>query len=423
MLVYALILQIIWFSWSPTLSQRGIKRIRIFFGSILPLIFAISMRPFVSPFSISEIFRAGNWLNFIPLVFLGAIFAISSNFRTKKLEREKNLAAYICAIVTFVMSVITYLIDFSYLGNQINTKFIEFSAFYLITFCYFMLPNIKNINKDREDFNHRGQNTEFRDISNFLFSCRPITSFLSGILAFIILFQNTGLVVSSMIKVIPIIVVTMLGFVFNDLYDIQKDKLANKNRPITTGELSKKTAITFAVITSILMLSFELLVNNIYSFYLILGTLIAVILYSPFSKAIPLLKIVYTAFLCCAPLLYGYLVSGINVELIKFLPILLFIIGRELWLDEIDLIGDLKANIKTLAYYLGKKKSIFLAFTLMFLSSGFIFLSEPSYLAIIFSVFSVFSLLICLIFIRFNENVAVNISRVSMLLGMFALMV
>jgi len=164
---------------------------------------------------------------------------------------------------------------------------------------------------------------------------------------------------------LPIVLVTMAAFVLNDLYDAPKDRLAGADKPVARGQVSLLATRFFAVGLMAGAVAVAALLRQGYSLYVVVAALIAVWLYSPTSRRIPVAKGLAAAVLCCVPLAYASAVTSVRFPPALYLLLITFMVGRELLLDVLDLPGDLKAGIRTLAAYLGPAPSRFAGWSLM----------------------------------------------------------
>jgi 4-hydroxybenzoate polyprenyltransferase len=100
----------------------------------------------------------------------------------------------------------------------------------------------------------------------------------------------------------PITLVTMAAFAFNDLYDREKDRIAEaKKKPIADGRVALKQGCLFAAVLSICALALAALMEEGGSFYIIVAALLGVGVYSLVAQRVPVIKGFVTAMLCCAP--------------------------------------------------------------------------------------------------------------------------
>jgi 4-hydroxybenzoate polyprenyltransferase len=160
----------------------------------------------------------------------------------------------------------------------------------------------------------------------------------------------------------------MFGFVINDISDYHKDRAGGIGRPIAAGELSRKHA---AWLGAALLLSTYLLSAAAGSGGMILAiTSAALLLYSPVALRYPLIKDVYVAGLCCAPLYYGAVVGGRRYAWYLYVLLACFVLGREVLMDADELPGDSRAGVRTIAAVLGGRRTARIGATLMLLSAA-----------------------------------------------------
>ena len=247
---------------------------------------------------------------------------------------------------------------------------------------------------------------------------RPFTSSLSGVLSLAVLFfAGPTFMAQQGFRIIPIVLVTMVGFISNDIYDRRKDALSGNGRPIALGLLSRADALLGLCVLSVGAIMIELFVGNLYSTAVLLATLVAVLLYSPIAARLPLLKDFYTAGLSVTPLLYGVSITGAMPNALPFVIIGAFIIGRELVLDVLDLDGDMRSGVRTVPSYIGHRLSTLIGWTLMITSVSFLTILPALPLMRALGVGAVAMLLVCLLQYRTNERKAIALSRVPMLAG------
>jgi len=288
-LLYAILLCLIWF-YGQSINNRYWRWIRFVFGISLPVLFAVSLRLGDNGVSFINDKAVANIIPAITILFAVIAF-IRSNYKknnTQEFTLDKQIACIIIVAMTLILWAISQF--FSISNENLLQKINLLLLFYSVMILVFLGEALLKLYKDKSDDDNftNSSNSTLTNVILFFISSRPITSMLSGLLAFIIVFQKLGNVYLSVIKILPIILITMLGFVYNDIYDRTKDILAKKLRPITTGKLHSKVAFRYTLIISLLALCIELLFNNFFTFLVILVILIAVISYSPISRKIPL---------------------------------------------------------------------------------------------------------------------------------------
>lgn len=249
-------------------------------------------------------------------------------------------------------------------------------------------------------------------------SARPWVSAIAAVLALAVTcFYNGSIDAWQGLRVIPIALVTMVGFLANDIYDRKKDVLSGAQRPIALGKLRPLSAILALITLASLALMLEMYLGDLRTNICLLATLSAVLLYSPIAARAPLLKEVYTAGLCVMPLVYGAAISGSAIPAPPYFIIAAFVIGRELILNVMDLDGDLAVGLRTIPSYLGKRTSTFSGWLLMIASSSLLALTPSSEIMRLLGVLTVSMLLLCFILYRTNSRAAMTMTRIPMLTG------
>jgi len=195
--------------------------------------------------------------------------------------------------------------------------------------------------------------------------------------------------IDFIILTISILLITMGGYLINDIYDIESDKINKPDKVYITTIISIKNGQFLYFLTSItgLILGLYLSVNknlNHLSGYFIV-TVIILFVYTKILKKLPLIGNVIVALLVSLPifLVYEFDHSMISIKDIYdnlFLSIIIFFyllfaflttLIREIIKDLQDIKGDNKLKLKTLPIMIGKKRTInfliFLSFLLQLL--------------------------------------------------------
>ena len=144
-----------------------------------------------------------------------------------------------------------------------------------------------------------------------------------------------------------------LGNIFNDLLDINIDKIIHNNRPLITQTITKKEAKILITICFIFILIFFGNLNDVARYVYIIILLPLLILYSLFLKKIPFIGNIVVAFLLGFVFIFTELVAlGTYNQLIipAFLAFGLSWI-RELIKDISDYDGDYNSHINTVPVY------------------------------------------------------------------------
>ena len=189
--------------------------------------------------------------------------------------------------------------------------------------------------------------------------------------SFINLIHNIPFIISMLNTVI----IMSNSMIINDIYDIEIDRINNNNaeRPLVTGELTKKQAIIIYILLTCICeyLNLKYLPSNLQT--IIRLATIQSILYTPIFKRIIFLKNISCAFLVSYSLFFSGL-AGCNtiMSLNKNFDLLVVTINliffgsltNEILLDIKDFEGDKKNNIKTFVTCFGKNSAWYITFIL-----------------------------------------------------------
>jgi 4-hydroxybenzoate polyprenyltransferase len=371
--------------------------------------------------------------------------------RFLKDSNERGLSAYEdydnCFFLFLFVMILTLLavgfyglLTYSILGSAIiRAKSVETTVYLLLLLLFVIALYIYNIAKRPPqgspiDEPHRSIAPEAKQAERTALDGKPLLTLfiltmnvgrlpvgvIAGLAVTFILSLHSNLSVQLMVlHLLPICLVTMTGFVLNDIFDLNKDRKALRNKPIAVGLVSVQAASLFAVVLTgvALLISASIFRGN--SFYVILAAISGVIVYSWWAQAVPTLKGFATAILCCAPFAYATEVAAIQFPVSYYGFLLAFIAGRELLLDVKDYEGDKRAGIYTLVAYLNPSKSRILGWALM-TSSVILVMFSSSGLGQLLFLLTLLSLGICLsIYVR-NEQKGLAWSRVTLFAGVLA---
>lgn len=186
-----------------------------------------------------------------------------------------------------------------------------------------------------------------------------------------------------------ILLITMGGYLINDIYDIESDKINKPDKVYISRIISIKSGLFLYFLTSItgLILGFYLSINknlnHLSGFFIV--TVILLFIYTKILKKLPLIGNIIVALLVSLPifLVYEFDHSMISIKDIfdnLFLSIIIFFyllfaflttLIREIIKDLQDIKGDNKFKLKTLPILIGNKRTInfvvFLSFLLQLL--------------------------------------------------------
>jgi len=180
------------------------------------------------------------------------------------------------------------------------------------------------------------------------------------------------------------------AMIFNDYFDIEVDKVNAPNRPLPSGLISSNTAIVFAIIISLLGLISSFFINRAAVFLYIIFWVIG-FLYNWKFKEKGLLGNLFVSFSVSITIILGSIVVGNpwNIVVMIFsMMLFVFDLGEEIAADAMDIAGDKKRNIKSVAIVIGRKKALYISFLL------FIIYISLSFLPVILGLFGISYLII-----------------------------
>jgi 4-hydroxybenzoate polyprenyltransferase len=206
---------------------------------------------------------------------------------------------------------------------------------------------------------------------------------------------------------------TAFGFVVNDILDYHKDAAAGVTRPIATGMLPRKAAMLFALALLLCTYSVSAFVGS--GGKVLAATALALILYTPAARYLPLIKGFYVATLCVVPLYYGSAVSRVEYAWPSYGLLAIFVVGREALMDANEIRGDRSVGMLTIAVALGQARTKRIGVFIMALSlTGGVFTATDGFARVAFTV-ALISLLCVMNWPNLDESRRVELSRIPML--------
>lgn len=155
------------------------------------------------------------------------------------------------------------------------------------------------------------------------------------------------------------ILIQSSAFSLNDYFDMKID-IKNKrfDRPLVRGDISPKTAIAIFAIFLPAGIALAYIINTA-CFLIAFTTAFLSILYDAFLKKVKVVGNIYIAFTMAIPFIFGgAAMSGWEIEsMIYFVALVAFLSGwgREIMKDVMDFEGDIKENVKSIPFYIGKR--------------------------------------------------------------------
>lgn len=278
----------------------------------------------------------------------------------------------------------------------------------------------KATNRRREYSTARAPGASFGLLIDLLTSTRPLTSSIAGfgVTATLAFLPSVSLRTTTS-AALAMTLITMAGFVINDLHDRAKDKLKPRQGPIARGQIPTHHAITF----SVLLLACGVAATPMQgrSAAVLIVTLVAVVLYSFFAHWLPAFKGIYTALMCCAPLVYGVEIGDGNYTSAVYLTLALFVYGREVFLDIRDVDADSRFGLRTVPVLIGNAAARALAVGSMLLACIATMLLVRSTVGYIAAGSSFVALIAVLTWPRIDLFLRLRLTRLPMFLGGLAL--
>ncbi|BEP18168.1 UbiA family prenyltransferase [Pyrofollis japonicus] len=164
-----------------------------------------------------------------------------------------------------------------------------------------------------------------------------------------------------------VVLIAAAGYVINDYYDIETDKISKPWRPIVRGSVKPEHARYFAYLLFILGITVALLSSLLIGLFALISGLL-VHEYSRWIKKTGFIGNIAVSIESAATILFGGFFAavyhGAYVPLIVLIPTIyafLFVLGREIVKGIEDVEGDKQANIYTLAVTVGPHRAAIIA--------------------------------------------------------------
>ncbi|MGM0438769.1 MAG: UbiA family prenyltransferase [Bacillota bacterium] len=159
------------------------------------------------------------------------------------------------------------------------------------------------------------------------------------------------------------------AMILNDFFDIEVDKINAPNRPLPSELISPSSAIVFTIIITLLGLITSFFINRA-AFLLYIVFWIIGFLYNWKFKEKGLVGNLFVSSSVAVTIILGGIVVGNpwnKAILIFSMMLFIFDLGEEIAADAMDIEGDKKRNIKSIAILIGRKKALNISFFLFFI--------------------------------------------------------
>lgn len=208
--------------------------------------------------------------------------------------------------------------------------------------------------------------------AGFLKIIRPANAVMAGVASVVAYLVATGtLVPETCLLFIVVTLITAAGNVINDYYDADIDAVNRPDRPIPSGQVSRTSALWYAVLLFGAGIAASLFTNIICIAFAVANSLLLA-LYAARLKSLPVAGNISVAYLSGSMFLFGGAFAGID-GLIRLVPIavmtFLAMMARELLKDAEDVEGDTVGGASTLPIRIGVRKTASIAFVFVGLSA------------------------------------------------------
>ncbi len=230
-------------------------------------------------------------------------------------------------------------------------------------------------------------------MTSYLELTRPLNNLITALAVFIgaWIAGLTGYMDKLFFALLSASFISAGGYVINDYFDLEIDKINKPSRPLPQGEIRPRSALVFSFILFMVGIFFSLFIKNI-ALILAIMAIALLILYSFKFKRTPLFGNLVVSFICGLAFIYGGLVGrDFRLSLIPAGFAFLFHLGREIIKDIEDIKGDISSGAQTLPVVSGINLSLLLT-TIVF--SGLLFLTIIPYY---FKIFPLLYLIIVLV--------------------------
>jgi len=219
---------------------------------------------------------------------------------------------------------------------------------------------------------------------------RPFMSSIAAIVAVTIYFitSQEPIITHIICLYFTVFLTSGFGFVINDYFDIEKDKIDHKNRVLPRSLLSLNTVFRYFIIIGFCSLLFSFIIS-LPVFILNLLTLLLLSIYSIIiNNKNGIIANIIPAMSSAFVLLFGMLAGQMNIPIFFLSFVIFFMIwGREIVLDIRDIISDRSISKISVPITLGIKNSILISSLLFTISSVIIILLSLTFGNIWFKIF------------------------------------
>ncbi|MBP2656201.1 MAG: 4-hydroxybenzoate octaprenyltransferase [Firmicutes bacterium] len=258
----------------------------------------------------------------------------------------------------------------------------------------------------------------FRKIRGLIELLRPELPFAAGVCVIIGEMIASGSFPSSLNLVLGFIwgfFLSSPAMIINDYFDIEVDRVNSSHRPLASGLIQPASAIVLAIITTVIGLITSIFIDkSAFLLYIILWLI--GFLYNWKLKETGLLGNALVGISVASTFIVGGILVGkpwSEGAWLLSLIVFLFDLGEEIAADAMDIEGDKKRNVKSIAILIGKKNALYISALLFVLVILLTFhpvllnLLGTSYVVII----SVMDFMICFLVMKLLKSLTAEAGR------------
>lgn len=250
---------------------------------------------------------------------------------------------------------------------------------------------------------------------------RPLST-LSGALSVLMggYVAGTGEWENVFIAMLVTVLVSSSANAWNDYLDIEIDKINQPQRPLPSGMITPRAAVSFAIITALISMVMAAFISwPAFGITVISNGLLFV--YSWKLKSTVLLGNITVATISALSVIFGGIAAG-NVRPTIWLAVIIFvaILGREILKTLADYEGDLSQKCHTVSTVMGRRFARILFYFLALVTIGLMLLPyffkiyAPIYAYIV--VFGVYPVIVYILLKVSRERTGAQLERLSQLM-------
>jgi geranylgeranylglycerol-phosphate geranylgeranyltransferase len=221
---------------------------------------------------------------------------------------------------------------------------------------------------------------------------------LNGLIASISVVLGAYLAAGSISPIINVIVIAVAAYIllsagnaFNDYRDIETDRINKPSRPIPSGQVSRRTALVFAIVLFVVGTGLGLAVNWVAFSVACIVSVLLVLYTIEFRQLLLVGNIVIGLLTGLTFVSGGIAVGAIGGSIIPAVFAFLFTAAREIVKDIQDVKGDDMIGLSSLPIRWGKRKAMYVSLVFMALV---ILISPWPYFLDIYSLYYLISVVI-----------------------------